>query len=145
MIISFCNGYPSLIIVKAYVPEVAFWKETKPVAFVMANRVDIPAGCEVEETIALFNGFPVASLMKKVNVPVAITGEGVGVGVGVEVALEVGVGVESGVGVGVGVGVGAGAGVTVTCVVPWAFRYPVFTPVAVIVQVVDIEKLGAVN
>ena len=38
--------------------------------------------------------------------------------------------------VGVGVGVGGGGGVTVICVVPCAFRYSVFEPLAVMVQVV---------
>ena len=64
----------------------------------MAVNVGIPAGCEVEETIVLFNGFPLLSLMINVIVPVLTVGVGVGVGVGVVV--------------------GAGAGVTVTCVVP---------------------------
>ncbi len=49
------------------------------------------------------------------------------------------------VGVGVGVSVGAGAVTTVTCVVPCALKYPIFEPLAVIVQLVVTEKLGAVK
>ena len=71
--------------------------------------------------------------MRSVKVPFA---EAVGVGVGVGVRL----------GVGDGVGVGAGAGKTVIPVVPCELMYaPAFDAVAVIVQVVDCEKFGAVK
>ena len=59
--------------------------------------------------------------------------------------VVVGVGVGVWVGVGVGVSVGAGAGATVICVVPCALKYPVFEPLAVMVQLVVAEKLGAVK
>ena len=111
----------------------------------MSNNVGTPNGWAVDETIVLFNGIPRLSSMSNVIVPALVLGVGVGVGVGLAVAAGVEVGVGVVVGAGVGVWVGAGAGVTVTCVVPWALKYPVFDPLAVIVQFVVMEKLGAVK
>jgi hypothetical protein len=128
-----------LIILKVYNPAVTFWKLTYPVVFVTSDNERISAGWTIEETMVSTKVFPSLSLMQNANVPF----DKADVGVAIGVTLGVGVGVLDGDGV--GVAVGAGAVVTVNCVVAWALKYPDFKPLAVMVQLVVIEKLGAVK